>query len=357
MPGDLVGVIQKKDPMGSTDRWFVDNGVAQGFVPARVLGSLGHNGGGGSDSKPSGRMPAPLPEPVPPVADSEQEETHGANSVGSHAYDDVAENDDADEGDCDTITKKPVRKAPPLPPPIDNVGGTSNSNTGSVTYDNSVDPIGDAVEPREGNANQENDTSDSSKTNVGTSDRSGSPPIRTNSHGYEEIAAASEASAEVNSQQDLSPIYEEIHGGSRSTASTSSSSSSNTNANASALLNHGKFHYSLYDFTATDSTMLNLGRGQVIRVIQATEGEWWYVEDRHGLRGYVPSQFLKVYPVGGVVIAQEEEEQGDVEGSINTPSNESNATNANEGANYQDNNDDPDKIEVVTEVEETYGKT
>lgn len=25
-PGDLVGVIVNKDPMGNSDRWFIDNG-------------------------------------------------------------------------------------------------------------------------------------------------------------------------------------------------------------------------------------------------------------------------------------------------------------------------------------------
>lgn len=40
-PGDLVGVIQKKDPMGSTKRWFVDNGVSQGFLPAHILNPIG----------------------------------------------------------------------------------------------------------------------------------------------------------------------------------------------------------------------------------------------------------------------------------------------------------------------------
>ncbi|XP_067935814.1 dynamin-binding protein-like [Watersipora subatra] len=35
--GDLVGVIQQKDPMGSEERWFVDNGVDQGFVKKTVL--------------------------------------------------------------------------------------------------------------------------------------------------------------------------------------------------------------------------------------------------------------------------------------------------------------------------------
>ena len=40
-PGDLVGVVQKKDPTGDVSRWFVDNGVSQGFVPARILVSVG----------------------------------------------------------------------------------------------------------------------------------------------------------------------------------------------------------------------------------------------------------------------------------------------------------------------------
>merc|ERR1719154_179550 len=35
--GDLVGVIQQKDPMGDTSRWFCDNGDSQGFVDASFL--------------------------------------------------------------------------------------------------------------------------------------------------------------------------------------------------------------------------------------------------------------------------------------------------------------------------------
>ncbi|XP_034172293.2 rho guanine nucleotide exchange factor 38 [Osmia lignaria lignaria] len=35
--GTLVAVIKKQDPMGDASRWFVDNGVAQGFLPAKSL--------------------------------------------------------------------------------------------------------------------------------------------------------------------------------------------------------------------------------------------------------------------------------------------------------------------------------
>ena len=40
-PGDLVGVVQKKDPMGDVTRWYVDNGIKQGFLPSRVLMPIG----------------------------------------------------------------------------------------------------------------------------------------------------------------------------------------------------------------------------------------------------------------------------------------------------------------------------
>ena len=41
--GDLVGVIQQKDPMGDGTRWYVDIGTLQGFLPAHVLSSIGAN--------------------------------------------------------------------------------------------------------------------------------------------------------------------------------------------------------------------------------------------------------------------------------------------------------------------------
>ncbi|XP_071852019.1 dynamin-binding protein-like isoform X3 [Apostichopus japonicus] len=35
--GDLVAIIKQQDPSGGGDRWYVDNGVSQGFVPSSVL--------------------------------------------------------------------------------------------------------------------------------------------------------------------------------------------------------------------------------------------------------------------------------------------------------------------------------
>ncbi|XP_062958936.1 dynamin-binding protein isoform X2 [Cynocephalus volans] len=37
LEGDVVGVIKKKDPMGSQNRWLIDNGVTKGFVYSSFL--------------------------------------------------------------------------------------------------------------------------------------------------------------------------------------------------------------------------------------------------------------------------------------------------------------------------------
>lgn len=35
--GTLVAVIKQQDPMGDTARWYVDNGITQGFLPSQKL--------------------------------------------------------------------------------------------------------------------------------------------------------------------------------------------------------------------------------------------------------------------------------------------------------------------------------
>ena len=134
--------------------------------------------------------------------------------------------------------------------------------------------------------------------------------------------------------QDLSPIYEEIHGGSRSSVSSGSGSSGGVGHRAigfSRLQQHSrhqahqpepennnqmkaKFYYSLYEFQATDqAVMLSLSKGQVVRIIPETNSslgaggaasaglnDWCYVEDRYANRGYVPRQFLKLYDLGSL---------------------------------------------------------
>ena len=345
-PGDLVGVVQKKDPMGSSERWFVDNGVKQGFVPARVLASVGQFDAE-KEVAASTAVAAASASPPAAAAAAKKEEEEEAPPRPSHEYDDVAEDEeDMDEDKADLIKgAKPTRKAPPVPPPQPTASAKKQEARLVEDEDEiKVAPVEEedvepqSIRPEDDIAIEDVYQSGSQRSN----DRSEAPSygetggsvVETSasvyggsqehlaatkkvglSYRYEEIAAeaaeAAAASAEAaeaaaasgaaagatstaappsennsDPSQDLSPIYEEIHGGSRSTVSSSScatshSSSSGANANASAAASvvsgaisaevhaaKGKFHYSLYGFVASDSTMLSVKRGQVIRVIQ-----------------------------------------------------------------------------------------
>ena len=163
--GDLLGIIQQKDPMGDRSRWFCDNGVSQGFVPASLLAPLGTGASSQLASDPPvARVdsPASVPHPIEVV------EEKGLKPVAVVApYDEVAEEE----------SKRPIRRAPGVPglprprrKESDAAGGASSNSSSARGEQGSV-------------------------------------------HSYEEIAA-SEIASETQSQ-DLSPIYEEIPGGSR----------------------------------------------------------------------------------------------------------------------------------------------
>ena len=79
--GDLVGVIQQKDPSGNRDFWFCDNGQAKGFVEAAAL--TPHTGAGSEEPLKTAERPVAVVAP----------------------YDEVAEDS----------FKKPTRRAPPVP--------------------------------------------------------------------------------------------------------------------------------------------------------------------------------------------------------------------------------------------------
>jgi hypothetical protein len=60
-----------------------------------------------------------------------------------------------------------------------------------------------------------------------------------------------------------------------------------------------QFFFAAYDFEATGMHMLTMRSGQVVHVLrqQDVQGnpEWWFVEDRFGVRGYVPGNYLRKY--------------------------------------------------------------
>lgn len=238
--GDLLGVIQQKDPMGSRSRWFCDNGVSQGFVDASVL--------------------VPLGQTSPESGDSEKSKHSTSNDVNSHAQTSNTR-EETPPPSYSNVTNKPEHKPVAVVAPYD-----------EVTEDEYKKPSRKAP-PVPIFLRASLKKRDSEQISL---------------HSYEEIAA-SEANSETHSQ-DLSPIYEEIPGGSRSSVSSSSGSGRSLSSP------RGKFYYAMYDFEPEidEITLIKVIKGQAVRVVQVS-GEWWYVEDRNGNRGYVPATYLRPY--------------------------------------------------------------
>jgi len=238
--GDLLGVIQQKDPMGNRSRWFCDNGVSQGFVDASFLVPLGQTSPESVESEKS-KQSESNNEKTPAKSSKSSDESQLLN------YREIAKNKEkkpvAVVTPYDEVTEdeynKPSRKAPPVPNLLR--VGLKKINSEQISL-----------------------------------------------HSYEEIAA-SEANSETHSQ-DLSPVYEEIPGGSRSSISSSSGSGRSLSSP------RGKFYYAMYDFEPEkdEITLIKVIKGQAVRVVQVS-GEWWYVEDRIGNRGYVPAAYLRPY--------------------------------------------------------------
>ena len=161
--GDLVAVIQQKDPLGNRDRWFCDSGLDKGFISASLL---------------------------KPYKQSEQENTaHEVKPVAVVApYDEVTED----------VYKKPTRRAPPVP------------KTREDRCDE-TSPRADTCEQASVHSYEE-----IAASQMRGGDSRGDP-------GQWSVASTAPSNAEtISSCWDLSPVYEEIPGGSRSSVSSSS---------------------------------------------------------------------------------------------------------------------------------------
>jgi hypothetical protein len=156
--GDLVGVVQQKDPMGNRNRWFVDNGLTQGFVPSRVLAAIGENNH--APTREAEVIVATAAAGIAPEA------------TARHQYDDVA---------SEEVTQ-PVRKAPPVPKPTSGAAAASNGDEIASTEPEISSAV---VEQRDAALSVAEKEGESSNGNAA---------MRNN---YEEITAASEVSTEV----------------------------------------------------------------------------------------------------------------------------------------------------------------
>ncbi|KAL2302925.1 hypothetical protein Nmel_010378 [Mimus melanotis] len=233
LEGDIVGVIKKKDPMGSQNRWLIDNGVTKGFVYSSFL-------------KPYN--PRRSQSDVSVGSHSSNESEHSSSSPQSNATLTFSPS-----GAAVTFTQKPLQDSVSpadvfqcSQPPLE-VDSPSLPQLGS----------GDRTAPLVGTGRSQHRYS---RTKLGSSpsSRNGHP---TKVHLRPTPSVEDRDSGLENSESEGNQVY-----------------------------------YALYTFKGRNTNELSVSANQRLRILQfedITGNQEWWLAEAHGKQGYVPSSYIR----------------------------------------------------------------
>ncbi|XP_039235128.1 dynamin-binding protein isoform X3 [Pipra filicauda] len=234
LEGDIVGVIKKKDPMGSQNRWLIDNGVTKGFVYSSFL-------------KPYN--PRRSQSDVSVGSHSSNESEHSNSSPHSNATLTFSSS-----GVAVTFTQKPLQDSAS---PAD----TYRSGQPPLEMDSPSLPqlgCGDRTAPLE--AGTVMSQCRYSRPELGCS------PSSRNGH-------------LTKARLRPTPSVED-----RDSGLESSESEGN------------QVYYALYTFKGRNTNELSVSANQRLKILQfedITGNQEWWLAEAHGKQGYVPSSYIR----------------------------------------------------------------
>ncbi|NXY45041.1 DNMBP protein, partial [Ceuthmochares aereus] len=234
LEGDIVGVIKKKDPMGSQNRWLIDNGVTKGFVYSSFL-------------KPYN--PRRSQSDVSVASHSSNESEHSSSSPHS-----TTTLTFSPSGAAVTFTQKPLQDSGSPADPYQSPQPTSEPDSPSLPQLGS----GDRTAPME--AGTVTSQRHYSRPELGCS------PGSRNGH---------PAKAHLRPK----PSMED-----RDSGLESSESEGN------------QVYYALYTFKGRNANELSVSANQRLRILQfedITGNQEWWLAEAHGKQGYVPSSYIR----------------------------------------------------------------
>ncbi|CAM5157942.1 unnamed protein product [Natator depressus] len=238
LEGDLVGVLKKKDPMGSQNRWLIDNGVTKGFVYSSFL------------------------KPYNP------RRSHSDVSVGSHSSNE-SEHSSSSPHSSNTLT----------------------FNSSGMTMTFTQKPLQDSASPADPyhSLRSPSETDAASPPQAGSSGRT--VPMESNPQPNMTPAHRRDSRPEPNSSSSArsghpakaylrpAPSLEDRDSGLESSESEGS-----------------QVYYAVYTFKGRSPNELSVSANQRLRILQFGDitgnREWWLAEV-HGRQGYVPSSYIR----------------------------------------------------------------
>ncbi|XP_069720120.1 dynamin-binding protein isoform X1 [Phaenicophaeus curvirostris] len=234
LEGDIVGVIKKKDPMGSQNRWLIDNGVTKGFVYSSFL-------------KPYN--PRRSQSDVSMASHSSNESEHSSSSPHSTTMLTFSPS-----GVAVTFTQKPLQDSGSPADLYQSPQAPSETESPSLPQLGS----GDRTAPLEAGTVTSQRRYSRPELGCSPGSRNGHP-----------------AKAHLRPK----PSMED-----RDSGLESSESEGN------------QVYYALYTFKGRNTNELSVSANQRLRILQfedITGNQEWWLAEAHGKQGYVPSSYIR----------------------------------------------------------------
>ncbi|KAM4775755.1 dynamin-binding protein isoform 1-T3 [Cyanocitta cristata] len=233
LEGDIVGVIKKKDPMGSQNRWLIDNGVTKGFVYSSFL------------------------KPYNP------RRSQSDISVGSHS------SNESEHSSCS---------------PQSNATLTFSPSGAAVTF--TQKPLQDSASPADVYQSQQPplEVDSPSLPQLGSGDRTA--PLAgtvTSQRRYSRPEPGCSPSS-----RNRHPTKAHL----RPTPSVEDRDSGLENSESEG----NQVYYALYTFKGRNTNELSVSANQRLRILQfedITGNQEWWLAEAHGKQGYVPSSYIR----------------------------------------------------------------
>ncbi|NXW48846.1 DNMBP protein, partial [Nyctiprogne leucopyga] len=234
LEGDIVGVIKKKDPMGSQNRWLIDNGVTKGFVYSSFL-------------KPYN--PRRSQSDVSVASHSSNDSEHSSSSPHSNTTLTFSPS-----GAAITFTQKPLQDSASPTDPYQSPQPPSETDSPSLPQLGS----GDRTTPLEMSTVTSQRRYSRPELGCSPSSRNGHP---TKVHLRPAPSVEDRDSGLESSESEGNQVY-----------------------------------YALYTFKGRNTNELSVSANQRLRILQFEDitgnREWWLAE-AHGKQGYVPSSYIR----------------------------------------------------------------
>ncbi|KAK3559463.1 hypothetical protein QTP86_013640 [Hemibagrus guttatus] len=300
--GDIVGVIKQQDPMGSQNRWLIDNGVTKGFVYSSFLKpynprqshsdvsiesqSSNESGYGGSSpvfSRQSSNSTLTF-----------NHETSSVSFSSGHTPNHASL--------CLSQDSNTSQRIPHIDTPSPSYPQTNQRDIPDSTYRNSSNQK-ELSETAVHNAANHRDYSEPlyrNPTNYRNSSNSSYTPP-TNHRDPSDSSETDSCSSNKNSRHDASQRHTAYGSQQRQNIECSAQKrkpqySADEYVELEHELDGNQIYYALYSFTARCANELSISANQRVRILEFQDmngnQEWWLGE-AGGRRGYVPSTYIR----------------------------------------------------------------